>query len=226
MYLKQYIKETLVEIPGGKITLRDDRLKETWTEEVSPFLLSKYLITQEFYQEVTQTNPSSFKGLNNPVEWVSWFDCIQFCNLLSQKLNLEVCYLISGEGEKVEFSALANGFRLPTEAEWEFACKAGENTIRYGEIDSIAWYKANSNGKTHPVGLKQPNKFGLYDMLGNVWEWCSDLYDETVYGTYRILRGGGWNDEERGCLATNRRRSHPVAFKIDDLGFRIAKNIN
>ena len=83
-----------------------------------------------------------------------------------------------------------------------------------------------ANGHTHDIGSKEANNWGLYDMLGNVWEWCSDKYDETVYGTYRIFRGGGWNDAERGCLATNRRRSHPTAFKIDDLGFRLAKNLD
>jgi formylglycine-generating enzyme required for sulfatase activity len=114
---------------------------------------------------------------------------------------------------------------LPTEAEWEYACKAGTTGIRYGEIDSIAWYKDNSGNRTQSVGTKEPNQFGIYDMLGNVWDWCSDIYDETVYGSYRVIRGGGWNDEERGCMATNRRRSHPLLFKIDDLGFRIARNI-
>jgi formylglycine-generating enzyme required for sulfatase activity len=89
----------------------------------------------------------------------------------------------------------------------------------------IAGYKGNSAGGPKDVGTKKPNPWGLYDMLGNVWEWCSDIYDESVYGSYRIIRGGGWNDEERGCLATNRRRSHPFSFKIDDLGFRIAKNL-
>ena len=93
-------------------------------------------------------------------------------------------------------------------------------------MEEIAWYKNNSDKKTHEVGLKKPNNWGIYDMLGNIWEWCSDVYDETVYGTYWIFCGGGWNDEERSVMATNRRRSHPKSFKIDDLGFRIAKNLD
>lgn len=118
-----------------------------------------------------------------------------------------------------------NGYRLPLEGEWEYACKAGTSGARYGELEEIAWYKGNSQGGTHEVGTKSPNAWGLYDMLGNVWEWCSDIYDEEVYGSYRIFRGGGWCDQERGCLATNRRRSHPVSFKIDDLGFRLARSL-
>lgn len=116
------------------------------------------------------------------------------------------------------------GYRLPSEAEWEYACRAGTDGPRYGDIDSIAWYRENSGGYIHPVGQKQPNAWGLYDMLGNVWEWCSDQYDPVVYGSYRIFRGGGWADAERGCLATNRRRSHPT-FQIDDLGFRLAQSL-
>lgn len=119
----------------------------------------------------------------------------------------------------------SEGYRLPTDAEWEYACKAGMTSPRYGEIDAISWYKANSDGGTQAVGQKEPNPWGLYDMLGNAWEWCSDIYDESVYGSYRIIRGGGWSDDARGCLATNRRRSHPRAYKIDDLGFRIARNL-
>lgn len=146
-----------------------------------------------------------------------------FCNLLSAHAGLPLCYQEIG-AEEVVVDASADGYRLPSEAEWEYACKAGTQQSRYGELDQIAWYKDNSGGTTQPVGLQAPNAWGLCDMLGNVWEWCADMYDEQVYGSYRILRGGGWWDEARSCLATNRRRSHPTALKIDDLGFRIARN--
>jgi formylglycine-generating enzyme required for sulfatase activity len=216
----------MVVIPKGEITLRDDRLKKQWTEKIRPFLLSKHLISQELYEEITNKNPSEFKGKKRPIESISWMDSIEFCNLLSEKYGFNPFYIIDDKDKSVMFDNESSGFRLPTEAEWEFACKAGNKEVRYGEIDLISWYKENSNGETHVIGTKEPNKMGLYDMLGNVWEWCSDIYDETDYGSYRIFRGGGWNDEERGCLATNRRRSHPVAFKIDDLGFRIARNMD
>lgn len=215
----------MVEIPAGEITLRDDRKKQSWTVEIKPFLMTKYLVTQALYHEIIKERPSLFTGEENPVENVSWKDAILFCNKLSIKTGLKPCYTLDTSGDII-YDLKADGYRLASEAEWEYACKAGTNGIRYGQIDDIAWYKKNSEQTTHKVGMKTPNAWGLYDMLGNVWEWCADIYDETVYGSYRIIRGGGWCDEERGCMATNRRRSHPNSFKIDDLGFRIARSIS
>ncbi len=223
--MNQDINNLMVKIPSGKIELRDDRTKEKWIVEIESFLLCKFPVTQDLYYEVMKENPSTFKGDKKPVETVTWKEAVIFCNSLSIKSGLKPCYSFSIDTEEIFFDSKKDGFRLPTEAEWEYACKAGNKEIRYGELDSIAWYKENSEKTTHDVGMKEPNSWELYDMLGNVWEWCSDIYDETVYGTYRIFRGGGWYDEARGCIATNRRRSHPILFKIDDLGFRIARNI-
>ena len=220
-----FSQNQLILIPAGEIELRDDRKKQKWTISLKPFLLEKFPVTQELYQTIIQKNPSMFHGLQKPAETVSWKEAVQYCNLLSVKSGLQSCYEIPDNAELISFNPEANGYRLPTEAEWEYACKAGTTGSRYGELNEIAWYKENSGGSTREVGLKEPNAWGLYDMLGNVWEWCSDIYDETVYGSYRIFRGGGWADEDRGILATNRRRSHPVSFKIDDLGFRIARNL-
>lgn len=214
----------MVEIPKGRIELRDDRTKEKWTVEIESFLLFKFPVTQDFYFEITNENPSTFKGDLLPVETITFKEAVIFCNKISVQNGLTPCYLIQDESEEIFFEKSANGYRLPTEAEWEYACKAGSTDIRYGQLSDIAWYKDNSDNKTHNVGQKAPNAWGLYDMLGNVWEWCSDLYDTEVYGSYRIFRGGGFCDIERSVMATTRRRSHPLKFKIDDLGFRIAKN--
>ncbi|OJG88606.1 hypothetical protein RV15_GL001791 [Enterococcus silesiacus] len=112
---------------------------------------------------------------------------------------------------------------VPTDAEWQYACRSGTKGY-HGELDAIAWYQANSLGHVHAVGKRLPNSWGLYDMIGNAWEWCWDLYDEERYGTYRIFRGGSWATEARGCGTTSRRKSFPD-FKIDDLGFRIARSL-
>jgi formylglycine-generating enzyme required for sulfatase activity len=222
--LSKRINDQMVKIPSGAIALRDDRTKQEWNVELSSFYLSKFPVTQELYFEIMQDRPSTFMGENKPVENVTWKDAILFCTNLSHRFMLQPCYKLVEDDTEVICDLTAPGFRLPTEAEWQYACKAGTAGVRYGHIDEVAWYKTNSDGTTHPVGEKRPNSFGLYDMLGNVWEWTNDVYDETVYGSYRIFRGGGWCDEERSVMATTRRRSHPFTFKIDDLGFRIARN--
>lgn len=177
----------------------------------------------DLYYAITNKSPNSFEGDLKPVVNISWNDAISFCNLLSQKAGPKECYFISNDGENIICDWESDGYRLPSEAEWQYACKAGTTGYRYGELDKIAWYNENSGGKIHEVGRKEPNAWGLSDMLGNVWEWCWDLYDEQVYGSYRIFRGGSWAEEARGCGASCRRRSHP-SFCIDDLGFRLAQS--
>ena len=223
---KKKIENLFVTIPKGTVEMRDDRLKKIWKREIESFRLSKFPVTQDLYTEIMNENPATFKGEKLPVETLSWVEAVKFCNKLSEALAKNQCYAIDLTSQEVSFDANANGFRLPTEAEWQFACQAGANNTRYGELEKIAWFKENADNRSHKVGQKQPNAWGLYDMLGNVWEWCSDIYDETLYGSYRVFRGGGWCDVERSVMATTRRRSHPFAFKIDDLGFRIAMNID
>ena len=222
--IREHIQSQMVEIPSGTIELRDDRTKQQWSVDIQSFMLSKFPVTQDVYFHIIKESPSTFKGGQLPIETVTWKDAVIFCNTLSNQEGLKPCYRLHEENEKITFDLTANGFRLPTEAEWEYACKASTKEIRYDALDLIAWYKDNSQHKTHNVGQKKPNAWGLYDMLGNVWEWCSDIYDETVYGSYRVFRGGGWCDVERSVMATTRRRSHPLKFKIDDLGFRVARN--
>lgn len=160
-----------------------------------------------------------------PAVNLSWLDAVKYCNTLSRHAGLRECYEIDPQGERVTWNRKADGYRLPTEAEWQYACKADTDGYRYGDLGEIAWYRDNAEGRAHPVGGKKPNPWGLFDMLGNVWEWCWDVYDERVYGEYRIFRGGSWAEEARGCGATCRRRSHPT-FRIDDLGFRLARSVH
>jgi len=188
--------------------------------------MGKYEVTQAQWQAVMGSNPSPFKSDPRlPVETVSWEDCQRFCERLNERL--------AGAGQGVRV-------RLPTEAEWEYACRAG-STGRFcfgdsdGQLGDHAWYDGNSGGQTHPVGRKKPNAFGLYDMHGNVWEWCEDWYHGSYSGavddgsawtaggeqTARVLRGGSWNNSPAGCRCAGR-----VGLRPDDRyangGFRVA----
>jgi len=199
-----------------------------------PFYMSKFKVTQEQYTQVMGTNPSNFKGPNLPVEMVSWEDAQEFC----RKVNERTAGVPPALASAAETAAVRKwAVRLHTEAEWEFACRAGTTTTYYSgdteaDLACVAWYFANSGGKTHPVGQKEPNAFGLYDMLGNVWEWCQDWQDlykpEAAVdphgppgGDYRVLRGGAWCDHPDLCRAA-RRGWHCPGGRSTGLGFRLA----
>ena len=184
---------------------------------LNPFAIKTTLVTQKDWVNVMgDKNPSFFKGDNLPVENVSYIDCALFCNKLSEKQKLTPCYQIKGDVVKCDFSA--NGYRLPTEAEWEFAARAGENNDSDFSLEDVAWYKENSSNSTQPVSMKKANSFGLYDMLGNVAEWCNDFYEPKYYskdddwdnpigpisGEERVIRGGSYNSSERMCSITYR----------------------
>ena len=174
------------------------------------FWLGQTQVTQAAYQEVMRANPSTFKGPQHPVECVTWDDAGKYCE--------------------------AAGGRLPTEAEWEYAARAGSPAARYGDLEKIAWYHSNSSGTSHPVGQKQPNSWGLYDMLGNVWEWVADSYHKdytpmlaidpksSSSGNYRVWRGGSWYVEARLLRASFRGRGEPGS-RIHELGFRCVRDI-
>jgi len=174
-------------------------------------------VTQEQYQAVMGKNPSSFTGAQRPVEQVSWDDATAFCGKLSQETG--------------------RGVRLPTEAEWEYACRAGRSTSfsfgdSYTELDNHAWCKGNAGGQTHPVGAKKPNAWGLYDMHGNVYEWCSDRYVDSyanadtrdpkapLAGPYHVVRGGAWSYPPQGCRAADRMYDS-AGDSHDNGGFRV-----
>ncbi|PQP14895.1 formylglycine-generating enzyme family protein [Rhodococcus opacus] len=209
----------MIAVPAGQVTLSDRRTTRSWSVELNAFEIAVHPVTQGEYAEITGEWPGTTRGTRLPVDGVSWQDAILFCNTLSERAALAAAYRVTGDD--VVWDTTADGYRLPAEAEWERACRAGTTGPRYGPLDAIAWYRGNSDGGSRDVGGKQPNAWGLHDTLGNVWEWCWDLYDPEVYGTYRVLRGGGWFDEHWSCRASVRRRSHPT-YRIDDVGFRLA----
>jgi formylglycine-generating enzyme required for sulfatase activity len=206
----------MVGVPAGEIVLRDEGSRTSWRVEVAAFRIAAWPVTRELYG--ADGPPMT------PVTEVRWIDAVEFCNRLSRAAGLEPCYTIGDDPEwqDVVCDWTANGYRLPSEAEWEYACRAGSTGVRYGELDEIGWYRGNSGDEVHDVAGKAPNAWGLHDMIGNVWEWCWDSYDPAVYGSYRVFRGGGWFDPPRGCRASCRRKSHPT-YSIDDVGFRLAQ---
>ncbi|PRY02438.1 formylglycine-generating enzyme family protein [Allonocardiopsis opalescens] len=215
----------MVGIPAGEILLRDEGSRTSWRAEVGAFRLAAHPVTRELYAAVAGAAPGEPGGARAPVTDVSWRDAVRFCDLLSRAEGLRPCYSMGDDPDALDVvrDPEADGYRLPTEAEWEYACRAGSTGVRYGGLDDIAWYRANSGGRVREVATREPNAWGLHDMIGNVWEWCWDVYDPRVYGPYRVFRGGGWNDLPRACRASCRRKSHP-ALRTDDLGFRLARS--
>ncbi|GGQ95453.1 formylglycine-generating enzyme family protein [Kitasatospora griseola] len=214
----------MIDVPAGQVVLSDRRTQRSWAVELASYRLAAAPVTQALYARITGQRPSAAHGDRIPVESASWWDAVRFCNALSERDGFSPAYRVQADGEPVEWDASSDGYRLPTEAEWEYACRAGTTGPRYGPLEEIAWYRGNSNDRIHEVRRKQPNPWGFHDMLGNVWEWCWDLYDPEVYGSYRVLRGGGWFDEHWSCRASVRRRSHPT-FRVDDVGFRVARTV-
>jgi formylglycine-generating enzyme required for sulfatase activity len=206
------------------------------------FFISETEVTQELYQAVMNQNPSQFKGNEYPVESVSWFDAVKFCNALSEQCGLASVYTI--DGDAVTWNREARGFRLPTEAEWEYAARGGQSGS-LGELSKagyaggltagdVGWYGVNSGRRTQPVRKKLPNELGIYDMSGNVWEWCWDWFGDypsaPVYdpegpstGRNRVFRGGAFVNPVNQ-LRISFRIGNPPSSKANSVGFRIAQN--
>lgn len=210
------------------------------------FLMARKEVTQALYEAVMGTNPSYFKGPNLPVEQVTWYDAVEFCNELSRQQGLKPCY--SGSDTSIACDFAANGYRLPTEAEWEYACRAGTETDFYSgnmrhsgytpldsTLDRAGWYQGNSEPTTHPVGERKANAFGLYDMHGNVIEWCWDWLASGYYtsspadnprgaasGFRRVCRGGCWFSPASYCRSAFRNSAGPLTY-YPFCGFRVVR---
>ncbi|WP_296013312.1 formylglycine-generating enzyme family protein [uncultured Treponema sp.] len=199
-------------------------------------------VTQELYKSVMGENPSGFDGEKNlPVECLSWYDAVMFCNRLSEKEKLEPVYSVDGETDveewgysphkaaefkpEIKWRKNANGYRLPTVEEWQYAAKGGQNYKYSGsnDLDKVGWYGEIEGlvaiGKTHPVAQKAPNSYGLYDMSGNVWEWCWDSYSHCK----RYNCGGGWNSYAVDC-EVGYRNDYFAYYGDVNLGFRIVRS--
>ena len=219
------IMRNMVYVEGGTFTMGatseqqnpyDDE-KPTHRVSLSSFYIGKYEVTQALWKAVMGSNPSNWKGDNLPVENVSWNDCQTFL----RKLN----------------AMTGKNFRLPTEAEWEYAARGGNLSRGYQysgskKIDDVAWYDNNSGGETHPVGTKAPNELGIYDMSGNVWEWCQDWYGDyhgysqtnptgPSSGSYRVYRGGSLGGLAWYCRVAYRNYYVP-GYRCNGLGLRLA----
>lgn len=210
-----------MDYPDAEMDYPYSEEKPTHKVTLSSYSIGETEVTQALWQAVMGNNPSCFKGNNLPVEQVSWDDCQTFINKLND---------LTGQR-----------FRLPTEAEWEFAARGGNwsNHTQYSgssSLDEVAWYGGNSGRKTHPVKTKKPNELGIYDMTGNVWEWCQDWYQDW-YGSYssssqynstgqssgsdRVIRGGSW-DNSAGVCRSSYCSSYTPDIRNDVLGLRLA----
>ena len=224
--VERLLGQYFVSVTGGTFTMgctseqgNDcyDNEKPAHSVTVGDFQIGRHKVTQKLWEAVTSDNPSGFKGDDLPVESVSWNDVQTFISTLN--------------------SITGKNYRLPTEAEWEYAARGGNKSQGYkysggNNLDELGWYSNNSGGKTNPVGKKQPNELGIYDMSGNVFEWCSDWYGQysagavvnptgSGSGEYRVMRGGSWRGGVRPCRVTNR-HSHSPSFFINVVGFRLA----
>ncbi|MHC4145272.1 MAG: SUMF1/EgtB/PvdO family nonheme iron enzyme, partial [Planctomycetota bacterium] len=235
----------MVAIPGGWFQMGNGKgpadespVHRVW---ISSFLMDRYEVVQEQFKKFQFPDPSHFKNPKSPLDQINWTDAAMYCNERSLDEGLEPCY----NEETWECNFAANGYRLPTEAEWEYACRAGTSSkYSFGNnartLRAHAWFTENSSEKTQHTGQKKPNPWGLYDMHGNVSEWCNDFYLEHYYeqspqrdpkgppeGKERVLRGGAWNSSADSCRSTYRASDPSIndtCLASDAIGFRCVRN--
>ncbi|MGE5296347.1 MAG: SUMF1/EgtB/PvdO family nonheme iron enzyme, partial [Solirubrobacterales bacterium] len=234
----------MVLIPAGTFQMGSDSgspdEKPVHAVRLDAFLMDRYEVVQSEFKKHQISDPSHFKGDRQPLEQINWTDAALYCNERSMAEGLEPCY----NEETWECNFDATGYRLPTEAEWEYACRAGSDA-KYsfgnsaGQLAAYAWFADSSGKTTHPVGQKKPNAWGLYDMHGNVAEWCNDRYAKDYYanspaenprgpaeGQERVLRGGAWNSIADACRSTYRASDPAIddtCLANDALGFRCVR---
>lgn len=191
--------------------------------KVADFEIGKYPVTQELWESIMGNNPSKFKGKYLPVDSVSWYDAVEFCNKMSEKEGLQKVYS-DDYGPRTTCDFTANGYRLPTVNEWKFASEGGKKSRGYkysgnDDINEVAWDDCSSDGQTHEVGMKKPNELGIYDMHGNVWEWCWDSF----CGSNRRIRGGSCLSDADTC--TEEYHESPWVRSKDLIGFRLVRTL-
>ncbi|MBN1969923.1 MAG: SUMF1/EgtB/PvdO family nonheme iron enzyme [Candidatus Delongbacteria bacterium] len=241
---KSILTDNMVFVEGGEFEMGDtfgdgeDYEKPVHKVFVDSFLIGKYPVTKKEYEEIMGKVRYLIQGEDHPVD-VSWYNAVEFCNKLSIREGLTPCY--NGSGYKIKCDFNANGYRLPTEAEWEYAARGGNKSRGYkysgsSDLDAVGWYNDNSENKTHPIGQKEPNELGIYDMSGNVSEWCWDLGDDDYYkdspaknpqgsttGSRRVARGGCWFRIPAYCRVSSRIGVYPD-YSRADLGFRLLRS--
>lgn len=253
----------MVKVEGGRFWMGDDEGEYSWEKpahkiELDTFWIAQTQVKQALWEEIMQKNPSRYKGRNRPVETINWYNCIEFCNSLSEKLGYDLAYELDKYRKDpnnlsylddlkywVRLIPGSNGFRMPTEAEWEFTAQGGKaktEKLYAGSqaLGKVAWYRGNSPDMSQPVGLRAPNELGLNGMTGNVWEWCWDWYDGGGYyercfdkgvvvnpygpesGRIRINRGGSCYSYATDCRVAYRGNGYPHRRSVD-LGLRLAR---
>ena len=242
----------MVYLPGGEFLMGSDQgepdEKPVHKVKLTAFLMDKYEVTHEMFAKVQLPDPSHWSdNPKNPVERVRWRDAKQYCNERSLLEGLKLCYNEKTADWDCDYTA--NGYRLPTEAEWEYAARAGtDRPYDFGPPERLrqyAWFGENAGQKTHPAGQKKPNRWGIYDLYGNVSEWCEDVYDPAYYqispaadphgppnsgkDVKRVMRGGNWKSSAGQCRATARRGERTgdsdACFSTDYTGLRCVRRV-
>ena len=235
-----------LKIPAGSFLMGSpDSDQQTNSDEkpqhevaVATFFMGRFLVTRRLYRDILGDSPAEWRSQDSelsPVNWVSWFDTLRFCNALSERQGLQTCYRIAGN--QVSWERHCNGYRLPTEAEWEYAVRAGEKAAWFlgddpDELERFAWFAENAGGQVHPVGQKDPIN-GLYDLLGNVAEWCWDWHggytpgvtrnpSGPVNGVRRIVRGGDFESSPWELRSAARNKLKPATRHVR-IGFRYVR---